>query len=82
MSHPDLSIGDEVACPPDPCPCDGAWANHGEYVSCVAHHTIELVQAGELSHQLRASIVSAAPPRRPLRPIGIRYTTWFTESVK
>ncbi len=21
----------------DPCPCDNAWKNHGEYVSCVAH---------------------------------------------
>lgn len=31
-------IGD--ACePPDPCPCDADWKNHGEYVSCVAHAT-------------------------------------------
>jgi hypothetical protein len=56
----DACIGDEVACPPDPCPCDGEWANHGEYVSCVAHYTTDLVQAGELSHQQRSSIVSAA----------------------
>jgi hypothetical protein len=56
----DACIGDEVACPPDPCPCDNEWNNHGEYVSCVAHHTTELVQAGELSHQQRAAIVSAA----------------------
>jgi hypothetical protein len=56
----DTCIGDEVACPPDPCPCDNDWANHGEYVSCVAHYTNTLVQAGTLSHQDRASIVSSA----------------------
>jgi hypothetical protein len=56
----DTCIGDEVACPPDPCPCDADWKNHGEYVSCVAHYTTDLVQAGQLTHQERASIVSAA----------------------
>jgi hypothetical protein len=56
----DTCIGDEVACPPDPCPCDGNWNNHGEYVSCVAHHTNDLVQQGTLTHQQRADIVSAA----------------------
>jgi hypothetical protein len=56
----DTCIGDEVACPPDPCPCDGEWKNHGEYVSCVAHHTQDLVQSGELTHQQRGAIVSAA----------------------
>ncbi|HUS33442.1 MAG TPA: choice-of-anchor K domain-containing protein [Kofleriaceae bacterium] len=56
----DACIGDEVACPPDPCPCDSDWKNHGEYVSCVAHYTQDLVKAGSLSHQDRASIVSAA----------------------
>lgn len=55
----DTCVGDEVACPPDPCPCDG-FANHGEYVSCVAHHTDDLVKAGELTHQHRATIVAAA----------------------
>jgi hypothetical protein len=56
----DACIGDEVACPPDPCPCDAEWANHGDYVSCVAHHTTELVQAGELTNKRRAEIVSSA----------------------
>jgi hypothetical protein len=56
----DACIGDEIACPPDPCPCDAEWANHGEYVSCVAHHTDDLVKAGELTHQRRAEIVSSA----------------------
>lgn len=56
----DTCIGDEVACPPDPCPCDGGWANHGEYVSCVSHHTKDLVQAGELTNKQRADIVSSA----------------------
>ena len=56
----DACIGDEVACPPDPCPCDADWKNHGEYVSCVTHYTTDLVQAGQLTHQERASIVSAA----------------------
>jgi hypothetical protein len=56
----DTCIGDEVACPPDPCPCDGDWANHGQYVSCVAHYTQDLVKAGSLSHKDRASIVSNA----------------------
>jgi hypothetical protein len=56
----DACIGDEVACPPDPCPCDGDWKNHGEYVSCVAHYTNDLVAQGQLTHQERADIVSAA----------------------
>jgi hypothetical protein len=56
----DTCIGDETECPPDPCPCDADWNNHGEYVSCVAHHTTDLVAAGELSHKERAAIVSAA----------------------
>ena len=56
----DTCIGDETACPPDPCPCDADWKNHGEYVSCVAHYTQDLVQAGQLTHQERADIVSAA----------------------
>jgi hypothetical protein len=29
-----------------------------------------------------SGIVSAERPSRPLTPIGIRYITWFTESVK
>ena len=42
------------------CPCDDPWKNHGEYVSCVAHHTQDLVQAGLMTHQERAVIVSQA----------------------
>ncbi len=46
--------------PPDPCPCDADWKNHGEYVSCVAHTTKQKVNDGELTSQERAAIVSAA----------------------
>ena len=65
-----------IPCPADvpaavdaACPCDGAvqpdlsvvpWKNHGEYVSCVAHHTQDLVNAGLLTHQQRSVLVSQA----------------------
>ncbi|HVK84959.1 MAG TPA: choice-of-anchor K domain-containing protein [Kofleriaceae bacterium] len=59
-------IGD--ACDPtddrDPvaeaCPCDGPWKNHGQYVSCVAHVTTDLVGQGKLTHDQRAELVSTA----------------------
>lgn len=56
----DSCIGDDTVCPPDPCPCDNDWKNHGEYVSCVAHHTQTLVGEGSLTHKERAEIVSNA----------------------
>lgn len=52
--------GDGVCGSPDPCPCDADWKNHGQYVSCVAHETQQQVAAGELTHQARADLVSAA----------------------
>lgn len=42
------------------CPCDAAWKNHGEYVSCVAHATTEMVRQGQMSHQERSVIVATA----------------------
>jgi len=43
----------------DHCPCDTA-ANHGDYVSCVAHATTDFVRDGLLTHQERSKLVSAA----------------------
>jgi thrombospondin type 3 repeat protein len=42
------------------CPCDGPWKNHGDYVSCVAHASQDLVKAGDLTAQQRSVIVSTA----------------------
>jgi hypothetical protein len=51
---------DSGNCVSDPCDCDGAWANHGAYVSCVAHETTRLVREGKMSHKERGDAVSAA----------------------
>jgi len=42
------------------CPCDAEWKNHGQYVSCVAHASKQLVDSGLLTDQQRAVIVSTA----------------------
>jgi len=42
------------------CPCAGPWQNHGKYVVCVSHTTQDFVNAGLLSNQQRAVLVSAA----------------------
>ena len=47
--------------PPDPCPCDADWKNHGEYVTCVVKSTKDAVRAGDLTDAERA-------PPRSLRP--------------
>jgi Thrombospondin type 3 repeat len=40
--------------------CGGDWLNHGDYVSAVAHVTQEFVDAGLLTSQQRANLVSEA----------------------
>jgi len=40
------------------CPCDNAWKNHGEYVSCVAHAVEDQVAAGLISQTEKGAIVS------------------------
>jgi len=48
------------------CPCDGPrdsmelWLNHGQYVSCVAHITSELVDIGLITGADKGAIVSTA----------------------
>jgi hypothetical protein len=48
------------------CPCDGppdsgaSWLNHGQYVSCVAHITNELVDIGLITGADKGAIVSTA----------------------
>ncbi len=42
------------------CPCDGDWSNHGEYVSCVAHASSELVEVGLLTKDARSDLQVAA----------------------
>ena len=54
LPNPDQSQG----CLDALCPCDGPWKNHGEYVSCVAHETTNMVQQGLLTHHERSEIVS------------------------
>jgi hypothetical protein len=56
--------GQGNVCDPDDvsvlCPCAGPWNNHGQYVSCVAHVTQDLVANGILTAQDRAKLVSNA----------------------
>ncbi|HEY5947747.1 MAG TPA: choice-of-anchor K domain-containing protein [Kofleriaceae bacterium] len=42
------------------CPCEGPWNNHGEYVSCVAHETQDMVSQGLMTPQQRSLLVSTA----------------------
>jgi hypothetical protein len=44
------------------CPCvrTPPWKNHGEYVSCVAHETHDLVEQGQMTAQERSQVVSTA----------------------
>lgn len=42
------------------CPCEGAWKNHGKYVSCVAHASEAELAAGLLTEDEKDAIVSAA----------------------
>ena len=42
------------------CPCNGPWKNHGEYVSCVTHTSQDFENAGLITNQQRAAIVSQA----------------------
>lgn len=48
------------------CPCDGppdddvAWKNHGQYVSCVARHSIRFFKRGILSNKERRAVRTSA----------------------
>jgi len=42
------------------CPCQGEWPNHGQYVSCVAHITQELVKNGTFDETTRSTILTNA----------------------
>ena len=42
------------------CPCDGAWRNHGKYVSCVAHTSEDFLAAGLITEVEKDTIVSTA----------------------
>ncbi|MGE5186635.1 MAG: choice-of-anchor K domain-containing protein [Acidobacteriota bacterium] len=42
------------------CPCENDWKNHGEYVSCVAHITQDLVKQGLMTEATRADKVTTA----------------------
>ena len=42
------------------CPCEDDWKNHGQYVSCVAKETKELVAAGQISEKERTDMVKKA----------------------
>jgi hypothetical protein len=42
------------------CPCEGAWNNHGQYVSCVAHAANDFLAAGLITAAQRGQIQSAA----------------------
>jgi hypothetical protein len=42
------------------CPCDDAWRNHGDFVSCVAKTSDGLVEDGLLTEAEKDAIVSAA----------------------
>ena len=56
LPNPDQTQG----CVSALCPCNAPWKNHGEYVSCVAHATTDLVKAGQMTHAERSLIVSTA----------------------
>ena len=42
------------------CPCAGDWPNHGQYVSCVAHVTQDLVKSGVFDETTRTTYVTNA----------------------
>ena len=42
------------------CECDASWKNHGAYVSCVAHATNDLRDAGSITDDEKSDIQSAA----------------------
>ena len=42
------------------CPCDGGWKNHGEYVSCVAHVSQDLVKQGVITEDDRQTYMTNA----------------------
>jgi hypothetical protein len=42
------------------CPCDDGWKNHGQYVSCVANATKELVAVDRISNKERKDIIKEA----------------------
>lgn len=44
----------------DHCPCEASWANHGDYVSCVADIANDFRAAGLISGKQRGAIVSSA----------------------
>jgi hypothetical protein len=50
----------ELACPCAGPAAGGAWKNHGQYVSCVAHAANALVAAGLVPGSDHGAIVSAA----------------------
>jgi len=61
---PDTPAGEVVnssGCSVDQsCPCDNAWKNHGQYVSCVAHATEEMVADGIITGAEKGAIVSSS----------------------
>jgi hypothetical protein len=60
-AHANTDPDEDGLCgPADPCPCDAAWKNHGEYVSCVAHHANELKSQGLITGAQHGAMVSAA----------------------
>lgn len=42
------------------CPPGGPWENHGDYVSCVAHATQDMMKAGTMTHDERQAILTGA----------------------
>jgi len=41
------------------CPCgDDEWQNHGEYVSCVSREAQNLVESGDITEDMKGTLVS------------------------
>ena len=54
-------IVNETGCSIDEiCVCENDWKNHGAYVKCVAHTSLDFLSAGLISEEDKHEIVSAA----------------------
>lgn len=62
---PEGAVIDETGCSgpqliDQECPLDGAYRNHGEYVSCVAHAAEDVLELGLITEEEKDAIVSDA----------------------
>ncbi len=60
LTPPNSIVNDNGCSIEQLCPCDGAWKNHGAYVSCVAHKGEDFLSASLITAAEKDAIVSEA----------------------